>query len=233
MPETTTISSAQNIQRELNRLRLARQPFSVSGTALDQRRKYSTHLIEVKPDYLLIDLFIPTTGNDAFSTQEELLLEAEYSGTRYHFFCHYLDHGERHPNLHHRLSAPTSLVRTEHRSDYRLHLRQDIAPNLRITNDSGNTQPAKLENLSLSGAGIRLSGKEKTRLGDSLKCHFHFENHHPVRLNAQVRHLRPIKNLPEIRAGLAFEPLPTGIRRELHHQLMRLQRQSIRTSAIL
>jgi len=232
LSETTTISSAQSIRRELNRLRLARQSLSASSTALDQQRHYSTYLLEVKPDHLCIDFFIPSTGNDVFIAGEELLLEAKYSGTRYHFFCEYLDHGDDHTNLYHRLSMPTSLFRTEHRSDYRLHLRRDIAPNLMISSGTGNTQPAKLDNISLSGAGIRLPDEEKPQQGDPLKCHFHF-NSEPLKLNAEIRHLRPVRTSKEVHVGVAFEPLPRETRRELHQALMRLQRHTIRTSVNL
>ena len=228
--ELTPTTSPYNILRELEKLRLARQPLTVT-LAADQEHSYTSYVVEANSDSLLIDHFIPKSGNQRVIPGKTLSIETNLRGSQHQFQCEHLVYPVDQSGFPcHQLRLPEVLRYSEHRANYRVLVRQNISPPISIITATGSKLSGNLENISLGGACFKhstLSDIRKT--STSVACEIKFDSENTLAVDAIIRYQTPLKSQSGSRIGIQFQNLHSAISHQLHHQLMKLQRLQIRT----
>ncbi len=228
--EPTLTTSSYNILTQLEKLRLARQPLTVKLTT-DQEHSYTSYVVEANSDWLLIDHFTPKSGNQRVIPGKTLYFETNLRGSQYQFQCKHLAYPVDQSGFPcHQLRLPGILRHSEHRTNYRVLVRQDISPPISIITANGSKLSGNLDNISLGGACLKHSTLSDIRqTSTSVACEIKFDNMNTLAVDAIICYQTPLKSQSGSRIGIQFQNLHSAIYRQLHHQVMKLQRLQIRT----
>ncbi|WP_461516026.1 flagellar brake protein [Porticoccus sp.] len=228
--ELTLTTSSYSILSELQKLRLARQPLTVR-LATDQEHSYTSYVVEANSDSLLLDHFTPKSGNQRVIPGKTLYIETNLRGSQYQFQCEHLAYPVDQSGFPcHQLRLPEALRYSEHRTNFRVPVRQDISPPISIITATGSKLSGSLENISLGGACLKHSTFSDIRqTSTSVACEIKFDNKNTLAVDAIICYQTPLKSQSGSRIGIQFQNLHSAIYRELHHQVMKLQRLQIRT----
>lgn len=123
---------------------------------------------------------------------------------------------------------------TTKRSNFRIHFKLAESPQIQLLLEPGLRRPAWIQNLSDSGAFVRLEGDHPT-LGDQsmISCDIRLGALELLDCEAIVRHRQYLPKLNESKLGVEFWQLSSASSRQLHALLMKLQRRNIRTDLTL
>lgn len=120
------------------------------------------------------------------------------------------------------------------RSSYRIHFKLAESPQIEVLLAPGLRCAAWIQNLSDTGAFLRLAGDHPTIEFDSMiSCDIRLGNLQLLGCEAMVRHRQYLPKLNESKLGLEFWQLSSAHSRQLHALLMKLQRRNIRTDLTL
>jgi c-di-GMP-binding flagellar brake protein YcgR len=124
------------------------------------------------------------------------------------------------------------------RSSYRIHFKLPERPQIEVLLTPGLCRPAWIQNLSDTGAFLRLKGDHPAIASDSIircdiRCDIRLGSLELLGCEAIVRHKQYLAKLNESKLGLEFFQLSRAHSRQLHTLLMKLQRRHIRTDLTL
>ncbi len=207
----------------------ARSPLSAS-TSNSNRGPYTSYVLNVGDRGLYIDQLIPNSGNYLIQPGQEIELLTNHRGISYVFKSKHISREVDDTGFpFHHISLPTHVTYTEKRSEYRVPIKRDEHPTFHISEASGNSYPATLENISSSGARLRLAGQQpRLETNSFVVCEFDLVERGSLSCQALVKHQNPLSKTQETLVGIEFWQIPDNAVRELQKVLMIQQRRNIR-----
>ena len=123
---------------------------------------------------------------------------------------------------------------TTKRSSYRIHFKLSESPQIQVLLEPDLRCPAWIQNLSDTGAFLRLEGDHSAIDAQSMiSCDIRLGALELLDCEAIVRHRLYFPKLDESKLGVEFWQLSSAHSRQLHALLMKLQRRNIRTDLTL
>lgn len=225
-----TVESPAAINTFLEAYRASRGPLSISIPRSGEI--FTSYLLAVDLHELHIDQLMPQVGSQMLQAGQPLEIRLTHSGVVYLLSVEHIAPAvDVHNFPYHRVSLPARIERFEKRACYRVQPKLADRPLVNITTMAEQNYKARLENISDSGACLRIrSTHSAMALGDSLvRCEIQLANLEPLHCRALVRHYQHLTAFNESRLGVEFRQMPEHSTRKLHHALMQLQRHNIRS----
>ncbi|MEH6616198.1 MAG: PilZ domain-containing protein [Porticoccus sp.] len=223
------MESIDAVTSTLETFRDIRSPLSISTPRT--KEVFTSYILKIEHTRLHIDQLIPKTGNALLQPGQPLDIHITHKGIAYLFRSNHIIQSVDRSNLpFHEISLPTQVQYLEKRSSYRIHLKWTESPTVRVFTSEDNSCQALLENISNTGACIRLQDSHTPlEINGFIDCEILLKNMEPLRCKAIIRRLQHLPKAKEIKVGVEFWQLPTAATRKLHKVLMKLQRRNIRT----
>ena len=230
MPETTpAMESPEAINAFLEIFRASRRPLSISIPRSGDI--FTSYLLNVRHDELHIDQLMPAIGSQMLQPGQSIDIRLSHNGIVYLFSADHIAVAVDVKNLpYHQVSRPARIGHLEKRASYRVQPKLADRPLVNIAITAEQSYKARLENISASGACLRIRSTHATpNLIDSLvRCEIQLANLEPLHCHALVRHHQHVAAFNESRLGVEFRQMPETNNRKLHQALMQLQRHNIR-----
>lgn len=228
MPET--MESIEAIISTLEMLRIGRSPISVSP--LQTKELFTSYILKISDNQILIDQLIPEHGNSLLQPGKPVDIQITHKGITYLFRSEHLLQSTDHQRFpYHEITLPAYVQYREKRSSLRIHLKLAESPAVKILAADGKIYQALLEDISTTGASIRLKGNHSSvKINDTIDCKILLDDLGPLNGKAIIRQLKCLAKTNEAIAGIEFSELPIPTIRKLHKVLMKLQRRNIRTN---
>lgn len=229
LPEV--IDSTEEIEAFLERVAIARNPLLISLA----NELYSSSVISVESDVVHIDQLMPNNGNLLLLPGRPAEIRVTHEGVPHLFRSvpiEFSTDSEGYP--YHQITTPAQISSLRKRASYRIPLKLSESPGIRVWLAKEQSCEAWIENISDSGASIRLKGKhEELDLESVIECEMKLVELQKLKCRAIVRHQHYLPKFDESRLGIEFWELPKTQAKILHAAIMKLQRHSIRTDLTL
>jgi c-di-GMP-binding flagellar brake protein YcgR len=223
LPEV--IDSTEEIEAFLERIVLARNPLLISLA----NELYSSSVISVESELM------PNNGNLLLRPGRPAKIRVTHEGVPHIFRSvpiEFSTDSDGYP--YHQISTPEQISALRKRESYRIPIKLSESPKIRVWLANEQSCEAWIENISDSGASIRLKGKhEEVALESVIECEMKLVEVEKLLCQAVVRHQHYQPRFNESRLGLEFWELPKTQAKILHRAIMKLQRHSIRTDLTL
>lgn len=189
---------------------------------------FSSFILKINNDRLIIDQVLPRTGNLLLKPGQPLSICINHKGTSYRFESHHIAYSIDTSGLpHHEITIPTQVQYLEQRSDCRIHLKPTESQPIKITIPPEELNGAALENISHGGACIRIKGNHlPLEIPDVINCNIEIANSKPLTCKAVIRHYHYSPKTDETKTGLEFCQLNFPAEKQLHRMLMKLQQHN-------
>jgi len=224
------MNSTEDIVSIMETFREIRNPLSATPSS-SSRGPYTSYILNVDTGGLYIDQLIPNSGNYLVQPGQEIDVRSTYKGISYLFRSRHISRevdGKGFP--YHHVSLPTQVEYSEKRSGYRIPIKRDERPTFHMSVAQGETYLAMLENISNSGAYLRLREQHSPlELNSLVYCNFDLSGFGSLCCQAVIRHQKQLSKTQETMLGIEFWQLPESALRELQKAVMRQQRRNIRT----
>ena len=225
---TDTVSSADSITALLKKFQQARLPLQVEFGK--KNAAHTSYLVSVTDNWLHIDQLVPKESNKQLKPGEDLTIQVSHAGTLYRFKTRHLSQTIEEDGFPcHKIALPQQLDFSEQRASFRVAVRREHAPSVKILTRDGQRLHAQLENISDNGLCIRLHVPETINDTQLVHCEINFTDFEPLSLDAQVRYSKSAPQVPASKIGMEFSSLSSLTRKQLSQWLMKLQRHHIRT----
>ena len=224
-----TMESPEAIVATLETLLDTRTTLSVSPPNINDF--FTSFILKIEDDRLYIDQVMPRTGNSLFKPNQPLDVRISHRGISYRFKSHHIAYATDASGFpYHEIKIPTHIQYLEKRSGYRIHLKLADNQPIAIAIPPEEFCEASLENISHSGACIRLKGNYiSLETCDVIDCNLQIANFAPLTCKAVIKHYQYSAKTNETKAGVEFCQLDFPSEKQLHRILMKLQRHNIRT----
>ncbi|PCJ91468.1 MAG: hypothetical protein COA46_08510 [Porticoccaceae bacterium] len=230
MSETLEIINSRGaISATLETFLDTRSTLSISPT--DIKEFFSSSILKIDNDRLLIDQVIPRTGNGLFKPKQPLDVRISHKGTSYRFESHHIAYSiDNSGSPYHEITLPTQIQYLEKRSGCRIHLKLVENQPIKIAIPPVGFSEAKLENISHGGACIHIKGNHlPLETGDVIDCNIEIASSTPLACKAVIKHYQYSPKTDETKAGIEFCQLNFPAEKQLHRMLMKLQQHNTRT----
>ena len=224
-----TISSPEVIYATLKTFLDTRSTLSVSPS--DIKDFFSSSILKIDNDRLLIDQVIPRTGNGLFKSEQPLDVRVSYKGTSYQFESRHIAYSiDNSDSPYHEITLPTRIQYLEKRSGHRIHLKLVESQPIKIAIPPVGLCEAELENISHGGACIRIKGNHlPLEACDVIDCNIEIASSAPLACKAVIKYYQYSPKTDETKAGVEFCQLSFPVEKQLHRMLMKLQQHNTRT----
>lgn len=224
------MESTDDIASILETFRECRNPLSATSTN-SSRGPYTSYILNVGDDGLYIDQLMPNSGNYLILPGQTVDFASSHNGIDYVFRAMHISREVDESGFpYHHITLPKVVEYSEKRSRYRVTIRRDDHPYFHISVERGRPQLAVIENISLSGASLRVKEQKITVEKDSLvDCEFDLLGQGPIQCQAVIRHQTQLEKTRETVIGLEFQLQEESSLRELQRILMAQQRRNIHT----
>ena len=224
-----TISSPEAIYATLETFLDTRSTLSISPS--DIKDFFSSSILKIDNNRLLIDQVIPRTGNGLFKPEQPLDVRVSHKGTSYRFESHHIAYSlDNSDSPCHEITLPTRIQYLEKRSGHRIHLKLVENQPIKIAIPPVDFCEAELENISHGGACIRIKGNHlPLETCDVIDCNIEIASSAPLACKAVIKHYQYSPKTDETKAGIEFCQLSFPAEKQLHRMLMKLQQQNTRT----
>jgi c-di-GMP-binding flagellar brake protein YcgR len=224
------MESTDDIVSILETFRECRNPLSASSSA-SSRGPYTSYILNVGEDGLYIDQLIPNSGNYLILSGQTVDFVSTLNGIDYMFRASHISRKvDKSGFPYHHITLPKLIEYSEKRSRYRVAIRRDDHPYFHISVEQGSPQMAVIENISLSGASLRVKQQTMPVENDSLvDCKFDLLGQGPIQCQAVIKHQTQLAKTRETLLGLEFQLQEESSRKELQKILMAQQRRNIHT----
>ena len=233
MPELSQHNeSPEAVAAFLDIFRTRRIPLSLTIPRSEQI--YTSYILSIDEQQLHIDQLMPEIGNQLLQPGQAIDIRLNHQGIAYLFRA---DHVARAVDssgfLYHQISRPAQVTYSEKRSSYRVQPKLADRPVVNVAITPGQTCKARLENISTSGACIRLKGNHSALefIDNHIRCEIQLVGLGLLSCEATVRHHQHVAVINESRLGIEFRQVQGASNRKLHQALMQLQRHNIRSYA--
>ncbi|MFT6275200.1 MAG: c-di-GMP-binding flagellar brake protein YcgR [Halioglobus sp.] len=224
------MESTDDIVSILETFQECRNALSATSSA-SSRGPYTSYILNVADDGLYIDQLMPNSGNYLILPGQIVDFVSTHNGIDYMFRATHISREVDESGFpYHHITLPTLVEYSEKRSRYRIAIRRDDHPYFHISIEQGRPQPAIIENISLSGASLRVKEHAISVEKDSLvDCKFDLLGQGPIQCQAVIRHQTRLTKTRETVLGLEFQLQGESSLKALQKILMAQQRRNIHT----
>lgn len=224
-----TIEFPETIQSTLEDFIDSRSMLSVSPSA--SKDFYTSFILKVEGNGLYIDQVIPLIGNELFKPGQDLGVRVSHKNISYRFTSEHISYHIDDAGFHcHKITLPTRIDYLEKRSGYRIQLKLAESQSIKIAIPPQGFCEATLENISQTGACIRIKGTHlPLETCNVIDCNIQIARSSPLACKAVIKHYQYFKKTNETKAGVEFCQLGFPAERQLRKLLMKLQRRNIKT----
>ena len=226
MPEV--IDTTDDIVSILNTFREYRNPLTATSTN-SRRGPYTSYVLNVNDEGLFIDQLMPNSGNYLILPGQTVHFAGNHKGIDYLFRSQHIQREVDESGFpYHHIALPELVEYSEKRVGYRVGIRRDDHPYFHICTERGTPKIAVIENISLTGASLRVNEEEAVPVNDSLvECEFDLLGEGPIHCQAVIKHQVQLAKTREVVLGLEFHLQGESSVRELQRILMAQQRRNI------
>ncbi|MET0549714.1 MAG: flagellar regulator YcgR PilZN domain-containing protein [Xanthomonas sp.] len=221
---------------------LIQQRSQVSAHVGGRDQAFSTALLDLDDDSMLLDLSVNEASNRAAENAEYLLCFAQLDKVRVRFRVESPQRTDANGQPGFRAPLPESLYYLQRREHFRLETPITDSPLcvLRIDDDAGQVD-LKLRVVDISGGGLAVAlvqGQPLPKLQESYpNCVLQLPDADAIRLTLQVCNMYVYKlanGQDTLRVGMRFQDLPRGADAAIQRYVFRIERQrSARKSGVL
>lgn len=230
LPEV--FDSTEEITIFFESIALARHPLLIS---LANKEVHTSSVISVDESSVNIDQLMPDGGNSLLQPGQAVEFRVTHEGVPHLFRSEpiaYLKDKEGYP--YHQISVPEQIRYLRKRSNYRIPLKLSESPKILVWLDEEQSRDAWIENISDSGASLRIKGThDQFNLDTFIECEIQLVDLERIKCQAVVRHQHYVPKFDESRLGIEFWELSKTHAKIVHQAIMKLQRHNIRTDLTL
>jgi len=228
-----TIESEETIASTLEALIDSRCMLSVSPSGT--KDFFTSFILKIDGNSLYIDQVMPLSGNELFKPGENINVRISHKSISYRFLSEHIGYSIDKAGFHcHQITLPSRIDYLEKRSGYRIQLKLAESQPIRIAIPPQGFCEATLENISQSGACIRIRGNHVPfETCNVIDCNIQIAQSSPLNCKAVIKHYQYSTKKNETKAGVEFCQLSFPAEKQLHKLLMKLQRHNIRTDMTL
>lgn len=228
-----TVESPETIASILETLIDSRSTLSISPSGT--KDFFTSFVIKIDDNHLHIDQVMPQAGNELFKPGQPVDVRLSHASISYHFTSEHISYSVDHSGFHcHKITLPTRIQYLEKRSGFRIHLKLAESQPIKIAVPPQGFSEASLENISQTGACIRIKGNHMPfETCNVIDCNIEIANATPLACKAVIKHYQYSPKTDETKAGVEFCQLSFPAEKQLHKLLMKLQRHNIRTDMTL
>lgn len=228
-----TIESPETIVSTLESLIDSRCMLSVSPPGV--KDFFTSFILRIEGNSLYIDQVMPLAGNELFKPGQNLNIRISHKSISYRFTSEYIRYSIDDSGFHcHQICLPTRIDYLEKRSGFRIQLKLAESQPIRIAIPPEEFCEATLENISQSGACIRIRGNHiPLETCNVIDCNIQIAQSSPLACKAVIKHYQYSTKTDITKAGVEFCQLSFPAEKQLHKLLMKLQRHNIRTDMTL
>jgi len=228
-----TVESPETIASILEMLIDSRSTLSISPSGT--KDFFTSFAIKIDDSNLHIDQVMPQAGNELFKPGQPVDVRLSHASISYHFTAEHVSYSVDNSGFHyHKITLPTHVQYLEKRSGYRIHLKLAESQPIKIAIPPQGFSEASLENISQSGACIRIKGNHMPfETCNVIDCNIEIADSTPLACKAVIKHYQYSTKTDETKAGVEFCQLSFPAEKQLHKLLMKLQRHNIRTDMTL
>jgi c-di-GMP-binding flagellar brake protein YcgR len=230
MSETLeTIDSQEAISATLETFLDTRSTLSIAPPSI--KDFFSSFILKINNDRLIIDQVIPKTGNVLLKPGQPLSVRISHKSTSYRFESHHIAYSiDNSGSPHHEITLPTQIQYLEKRSGYRIHPKLAESQPIKIAIPSVDFCEAELENISHGGACIRIKGNHlPLEACDVIDCNIEIASSTSLACKAVIKHYHYSPQTDETKTGVEFCQLNFPAEKQLHRMLMKLQQHNTQT----
>ncbi len=217
------ITSIMEVFRE------SRSPLSATSSPRN-RGPYTSYVLNVDTDGLYIDQLVPNSGNYLIQPGQTVDIMTNYKGISYEFKSEHMSREVDEKGFpYHHLALPAQVEYSEKRSGYRTAIKKQDRPVFQMSLAPGESRPVILENISISGACVRLSDNlTPVETNKLVHCEFDLVGVGALSCQGIVKYQQQLTKTQETLLGIEFWQLPQPFVNELQKALMIRQRRNIR-----
>ena len=202
---------------------------------LSDKEVYTSTVVSLDDSSMHIDQLMPNSGNTLVPEGVPVEIQVTHEGVPHVFRCvpiEYSTDSEGYP--YHRVSIPQQISALRKRASFRIPIKLSESPKIMVWLADNHRCEAWIENISNSGASLRLKGNRKeVDLKSVIGCEIQIVELEKLDCRAVVRHRHYLPKFDESRLGIEFWELPKAQAKILHGAIMKLQRHNIRTDLTL
>ncbi|MFK8047124.1 MAG: flagellar brake protein [Halioglobus sp.] len=230
LPEV--LDSTEEIAIFLENIALARNPLLIN---LADQEIHTSSVLSFNESTVDIDQLMPDSGNALLRQGQRVKFRVTHEGVPHVFHSVPIAYSEDDEGFpFHQISMPEEVRYLRKRSSYRIPLKLSESPKIQIWLGEDQGREAWIENISNSGASLRIEGKHDRLDSHSIiQCEMKLVDLEKIHYQAIVRHQHYLQRFDETRLGIEFWELPKTQAKKLRRATMKLQRQTIRTDLTL
>ena len=230
LPEV--LDSTEEISIFLESIALARNPLLVT---LDNQVIHTSSVLSFDESTVDIDQLMPDSGNVLLRPGQSVEFQVTHEGVPHVFHSVPIRYSKDDDGFpFHQVSMPEEVRYLRKRSSYRIPLKLSESTSIRVWLENDQSRDAWIENISNSGASLRIEGKHDRLESQSIiQYEMKLVDLEKISCQAIVRHQHYLQRFDETRLGIEFWDLPKTQAKKLRGATMKLQRKTIRTDLTL